>query len=101
MPDPTDLVVVYSARSLDNATEIKTYLLHHFTQKEVDKFYLLLQSFEKIIVVFPGLYPKSIKNIKIHRAVLSKQLSVFYTVSKNTVSIVSIIDNRMAYSKWP
>ena len=101
MPDRDSLPVIYSGRSFENTTEIKGYLLLHFTQREVDKLYALLQSLERVVTVFPDLYPKSIKNKKMHRAVLSKQLSVFYTVSKKAITIVSIMDNRMAYTRWP
>ncbi|WP_114936509.1 MULTISPECIES: hypothetical protein [Mucilaginibacter] len=93
--------VFFTTRAFANAETIKAYLLYKFTQKEVNKFYELLEIFENIIVKFPQLYPKSAINSKVHRAVLSKQLSVFYTTSKNKISVVAILDNRMSDTKWP
>jgi plasmid stabilization system protein ParE len=94
-------VISFSTRALANAETIKNYLLYKFTQREVNKFYELLGIFENIIVKFPQLYPKSSINSKVHRAVLSKQLSIFYITTKNKITVVAILDNRMSGAKWP
>jgi plasmid stabilization system protein ParE len=91
----------YTQRSLTNVREIRDYLLYHFTQREVDNLYSRLADFEKIVLSFPILYPLISDNKKIRRAVLGKQLSVFYTYSKSTISIVAILDNRMDTAKIP
>jgi len=101
MPDYPLLPIYYTDRSVADLLNIKGYILKYFTQKEVNRLYVMLQSFEKVVAAFPELYPTSIKSNKIHRAVLSKQLSVFYRVSKDKISVVAIIDNRMSYAKWP
>lgn len=93
--------IIYTKRSFKDAAAIRSYLLYKFTQREVDNFYKLLVIFENVVKVFPELYPKSLKNPKIHRAVLSKKLSVFYKVSHTEISIVAILDTRVDYSKWP
>ena len=95
------LLVHWTDRSLSDSLAIKEYLEEKFSQREVDNFYDLLHAFENIVLSFPKLYPKSIKNKKTHRAVLSKQLSVFYTLSKDQIVIVAVLDNRMSYTKWP
>jgi plasmid stabilization system protein ParE len=95
------LHVFYSKRADRDAIQAKGYLLYKFTQREVDKFYELLILFENVIVTFPQLYPLSQKHKNIHRAVLSKQLSVFYRESKNRITVVAILDNRMDPKKWP
>lgn len=101
MPDHIPLQIYYSEKAIADLINVKGYILKFFTQKEVNKLYAMVQSFEKIVVVFPGLYPTSIKNRNIHRAVLSKQLSIFYIASKERISIIAILDNRMSYDKWP
>jgi len=92
--------IIYSKRANSNLLEIKRYLLYKFTQREVDNLQNLLTDFEKVVVEFPFLYPENIFNKNIRRAVLSKQLSVFYRNSKDTILIVTVIDNRMDYNKW-
>jgi len=101
MADNELLIVVYSKRSLADVRTIRDYLLYKFTQREVNKLYNLLSDFEAVVATFPDLYPLIESNKKIRRAVLSKQLSVFYTYLTNTISIVAVLDNRMDDAKWP
>jgi hypothetical protein len=93
--------IIYSKRSLANIRAIRDYLLYKFTQKEVDNLYSMLGDFENVVAIFPELYPLIVNSRKMRRAVLSKQLSVFYTFSNDTLSIAAIFDNRMDNSKWP
>jgi plasmid stabilization system protein ParE len=101
MLDSQILPIYYTDKAISGLIGIKEYLLKYFTQREVDRFYTMLRSFEKVVSVFPELYPVSAQNKVIHRAVLSKQLSVFYRASKSKISVIAIIDNRMDYSNWP
>jgi hypothetical protein len=57
-----------------------------------------LNDFEKIISEYPTLYSESPKK-KIRRAVLSKALSIYYSINKNKITIVAIIDNRWEENK--
>ena len=95
------LPIIYSPRSLADAVIIKNFILSKFTQREVDNFYKMLASFEKVVTTFPHLYPKISSSRNVRRAVLSKQLSVFYNVSNSEISIAAILDNRMDIAKWP
>jgi plasmid stabilization system protein ParE len=101
MADARLFKIHYTDRSIADASTIKQYLLYKFTQKEVDRFYGMLSEFENIVSTFPKLYPKSVKSKIVRRAVLSKQLSVFYVDSNDTILIIAIRDNRMDSSKWP
>lgn len=101
MAEKQYLKVFWSARSISGSLAIKKYLQREFSQREIDNFYRLLNDFEKIVLAFPKLYPYSIKNKKIRRAILSKQLSVFYTLSKIQINVIAALDNRVGYSKWP
>ena len=92
--------IVYTSTSLSNATAIKKYLSNKFSQKEVDHFFSLLQSFESVVVSYPKLYPKTPKKKNVRRAVLSKPLSVFYRIEKSTVEVLAILDNRCDFEVW-
>ncbi len=98
MAEKKRLVVEYSPSSLNNAIEIVSYLRRKFTEKEVNRFYQFLYDFEQIIGLYPTLYAESSRK-NIRRAVLSKELSVFYVVKKNKINIVAIIDNRWDQDK--
>lgn len=93
MAEKRKLVVEYSKQSLKNAKEIVAYLNWKFTENEINKFYQALNDFEKTISVYPTLYSESPEK-KIRRAVLSKFLSVYYSINKNKISIIAIFDNR-------
>jgi plasmid stabilization system protein ParE len=94
MDENPSFTIRYTKRADADAIIIKNYLLYKFTQKEVDHFYQLLETFEKVILVFPELYKLSIHSKTIHKAVLSKQLSIFYRISKNRITINAILDSR-------
>lgn len=83
----------YSPTSLKNALDIVAYLRNKFSEREFNRFYLLLIDFEHIVIQYPTLYNESQKR-NIRRAVLSKELSIFYMIRKDKISIVAIIDNR-------
>jgi len=100
MPDETDLEVVWTNNALLTASAIKKYLQLKFSEKEVAFFFSLLKTFEKAIVLFPELYPVSKRKSKIRRAVLSKNLSVFYRRNNNRMEILAALDNRMDLSDW-
>ena len=93
MAEKKKLIVEYSKQSLENAKEIVSYLRQKFTEKEVTNFYKALYDFEKIIILYPTLYSESQKK-RIRRAVLSKVLTVYYSINKNKIAIIAIFDNR-------
>lgn len=93
--------VVYTDISIDQTEIIKSYLLYKFTQREVERFYKLLEKFDRRVVIFPEMYPVSVGNPGVRHAVLSKQLSVFYRTSQFTITVLAILDNRMDPKKWP
>jgi hypothetical protein len=97
----TNLLIVWTDRSLSDTRIIRDYLQYHFTQREIDNFYTFLESFEKIVSIFPQLYPQTNKNSGVRRAVLSKQLAVFYSLEKGVITVIAVLDNRMSDSKWP
>lgn len=93
MSEKGEWIVEYSRIALENATEIISYLRRFFTQNEIDAFYRSLQDFETNVRVFPTMYPES-RKISIRRAILSKELSVYYAVGTSKITIVAIFDNR-------
>lgn len=68
----TTFSVIWTEQSLSDSQTIKNYLQYYFSQKEIDNYYRLLESFEKIVLMFPKLYPQTNKSKEIRRAVLSK-----------------------------
>ncbi len=86
--------VEWTKRSLLNAIAIKNYLIQKFTVKEVVKFERLLRQFESTISNFPTLYPESISQKLLRRAVIHKNTTVYYIFNKDKVTIIAMKDNR-------
>lgn len=60
--------VEYTEHSVQLAIETVNYLNTRFSEKEVTRFYKFLIDFERIVSVFPTLYPVSSK-INVRRAI--------------------------------
>jgi plasmid stabilization system protein ParE len=99
MPANKLATVEWTERSIKQASDIQNYLADKFTEQEVSRFYNLLTNFEKTVVVFPKLYPEFSVRKKLRRAVLNKNLSVYYAIRSWEIIVVSVLDNRMDYSK--
>ena len=100
MPEKKKLKVLWTLQSLNNASSIKTYLGANFSNKEIQRFYSLLSAFESSVSIFPKLYPHTNKKAKIRRAVLSREISVFYRAADAEIEVLAILDNRCDLSKW-
>jgi len=53
------LPIIYSDRAIANSLGIKNFILAKFTQREVDNFYKMLATFEKVVLHFPTCIPKA------------------------------------------
>lgn len=100
MANNKPLEVFWTQNAAENAIRIKKYIAYKFTEKEVLNFFSLLQSFEIAVSAFPKLYPESTFKKNIRRAVLSKELSVFYRIHKNKIEVLTCIDNRCDITNW-
>lgn len=72
--------------------EVIDYLEQNWSQQEITQFILRTEAVLKLISHNPTIYP-AIK-LNIHRCVLSKHNSLFYTIEDNTIIILSCWDNR-------
>lgn len=86
--------VQWTQRSLKNAVAIKKYLIRKFGQIEVKKFEGLLLEFELTVSNFPTLYPESISQKRLRRAVIHKNTTVYYLFAKDMVVVIAMKDNR-------
>jgi plasmid stabilization system protein ParE len=86
--------VEWTKRSLLNAISIKNYLKLKFTKKEISKFESLLRQFELTVSNFPSLYPVSISQKNLRRAVIHKNTTVYYIFDNDKVTVITMKDNR-------
>ncbi|NOU46343.1 MAG: type II toxin-antitoxin system RelE/ParE family toxin [Bacteroidales bacterium] len=100
MPEPKILSVVWTERALQHAISIRKYLQEHFSSKEVDHFVALLRAFEFTVRPHPKLYPETVFQKAVRRAVLNKVCSVFYRIYNHKIEILAILGNRCDLDKW-
>lgn len=58
---------------------------------------IFLEKTEKVldrILEFPSIYPVSSKRKNVRKAVITKQISLFYTINKQEIWVLEFIDNR-------
>ncbi len=78
----------WSKEAIDNLEEILEYLSGYWTSKEVENFKLKLRRQLEIILSFPEIFPVSLVQTRLRKAVLSKQTIIFYEINKDKITIV-------------
>ena len=86
--------LIWSEEALNNLKDIIGYLENKWTQREIKKFARLLEKHLDLIKDNPKLFPESELSNGFRRAVISKQVSLFYQIDNQAVHIVSVFDNR-------
>lgn len=84
----------WSDRALDDLQNIINYLNEKWTQKEIRNFVRRLDKRIELIFGNPRLFPKTSKRKNIRRSVLTKHTVIYYEVTENSVTIVTLFDPR-------
>lgn len=94
MSQPQRLVVITDTAKAD-LEFIASYLQNQFSNKA--KIDFLVKLSEKILLIesMPFMYPASIKNPKVRRCIIHRNVSCFYEVSDTHIYILSLYDNRI------
>jgi plasmid stabilization system protein ParE len=88
-----DFKLIWSQESINNLEEILDYLITNWSQKEVTRFKKKLARQIDLIIQFPKMFPVSIYNAELRKAVLSKQTTLFYKIKGNEIYLVYIFVN--------
>lgn len=87
--------ILWSDESVNNLQEIIDDIYGKWYEREVDKFKIKLSHLLDLIERNPFLFPPSIKNPHLRKAVLSKQTSIYYKVENDIVYLTYIhLNNR-------
>lgn len=85
--------VLWTKEANENLSKVIKYLEENWTEKEIKKFLTKLDKHISLIRTQPDSFPKS-NNYNVRRSVLTKQITLYYSISQETLFIVSIFDNR-------
>ncbi|PRZ00647.1 type II toxin-antitoxin system RelE/ParE family toxin [Marinilabilia salmonicolor] len=86
--------LIWANEALLSLKEIIEYLEANWTQTEIKKFARLLDKHLNLLLKNPFLYPKDPALHNLRKAVISKQVSIFYRITSTEIHIISLFDNR-------
>jgi plasmid stabilization system protein ParE len=87
--------VVWSDRAVTDLKNIINYLEDNWTQKEINKFTLKLEKQISIIKEHPKAFEATNHN-NVRRAVMTKQVTLYYDLEEATIRIVTLFDTRQS-----
>jgi plasmid stabilization system protein ParE len=85
--------VLWTEEAIENLSKVIKYLEENWTEKEIKKFLTKLNKHISLIQTQPDSFPKA-NNYNVRRSVVTKQTTLYYSISQDTLHIVSIFDNR-------
>ena len=91
--------IFWTNEALDNLEEILDYLNFRWTEREVNNFLDRLSKQISLIEQNPKLFPISLYNPRLRKAVLSKQTTIFYEVSGPVIYLVYLFNNKRDIDK--
>lgn len=80
--------ITWTPKATESFQHIIDYIEKEFSQKEVDNFITDVYSIILGIKSFPNMYPQSKQLKKIKKATITSQCSLFYTLSKNSITLL-------------
>ena len=93
------LKIRWTEEASKNLESIIVYLEANWTSKELRNFFQKLEKQLLLLSKFPEAYPLSLKKKKIHRCVVTKNQTLYYTVGEEMIVLLSIFDTRQNPSK--
>lgn len=86
--------VFWTDEALKNLDSIIFYLSSNWTEKEVKRFLKKLDHAVLLIAQRPKLFPHSVYKQEARRFVLTRQVSIIYTVTDSNINILALFDTR-------
>lgn len=91
----SEFQIIWSDEAISNLENILDYLERKWTEREVNRFKVLLSRLLEVIQNNPEIFPQSGVQPLLRKAVLSKQTSIYYLVRNENIYLVYLFDNRM------
>ena len=91
--------IFWTDEAVKNLEDILDYLKNRWTSREVDNFKKKLSKQISLIQLNTRLFPISEYNIRLRKAVLSKQTTLFYELSENIVYLVYLFNTKQSETR--
>jgi len=95
----SDYKILWTDEAINNLEGILNYLNNRWTQREIDNFKSRLSMQISLIKQNPVLFPVSQYNIRLRKAVLSRQTTIFYEVTGQIIYLVYLFSNMQDIEK--
>jgi len=86
--------IIWTDHALSELNDIINHLESNWTRKEISRLFKKIEKSLAQIGRNPAMYPKTDKRESVRRAVLTRQLTLYYKTDKNIIYILSLFDNR-------
>jgi len=86
--------IEWAIEAISNLDSIIDYLSNKWTQKEIKKFYKLLDKTLALVSKNPDIFSNSELKSNVKRCVLSKQTTIYFEVKNDSAVILTLFDNR-------
>ena len=90
--------IYWTDHALNELAKTIEYLEEHFTDKEIRKLALKIESTIELIAQNPNIFPKS-EYKDISKAVILKYNTLYYRIKEDSVEILSFFSNRQHLAK--
>lgn len=91
--------LLWSERALLDLQNIIDYLTYKWTDKEIKNFVTKLDIRLELIVINPRLFSKTTKRKNVGRSVLTKHTVIYYEISNDAITIITLFDPRQNLKK--
>lgn len=86
--------ILWTDEAVENLENILSYISTNWTEREGNKFKARLSEQLNIISKFPGVFPASAITPRLRKAVLTKQIIIFYEFKEQVIYIAYLFDSR-------
>lgn len=90
----SDYKIFWSDEAIDNLASILDYLKLRWTEREISRFKHQLNKHLNLIKANPFAFPKSSYNLRLRKAVISKQTTIYYEVEERNIYLVYLFNSR-------
>jgi plasmid stabilization system protein ParE len=84
----------WSIQSRNDLKNILDFISSNWSSNEVLRFAKKLNKRINLIAAYPELFPKTLQKENIHRSVLTKQITIYYSFEDDLIKIISLFDVR-------
>ena len=95
----SEFKLFWTDEAIHNLEQILDYLKTRWTQREVERFKIQLSRQLNLILQNPKLFSISQHNLRLRKAVLSKQTTIFHELSGNTINLIYLFNTKQDLSK--